>query len=130
MTLFFFHDARVFLLFRPLPILVPLLVLPPRRMTEVNIATTINPLDLPEIRLVLADILSFHALAVCARVCKDWNISMPSLWRHVSIGVEDDKATLSSTPAMSLAIKQRELIQNLTIQGIMGPKSHVLCKQS
>jgi len=96
------------------------------KMTQSTATATINPLDLPEIRLVLADVLPLHALTVCARVSKDWNRSFKRpLWRHISLRIQVNKASPSSTrvTTLKLATKHKELIQNLTIHGNMSRSS-------
>ncbi|GJJ74265.1 hypothetical protein EMPS_06623 [Entomortierella parvispora] len=83
--------------------------------------TIIHPLDLPEIRLVLADILSLHTLTVCARVNKEWYRSfMPPVWRHTSLQAEAERTGASSAraPTLELAIKHREVIQGLAIRDL------------
>ncbi|KAF9425489.1 hypothetical protein BGZ76_003210 [Entomortierella beljakovae] len=71
------------------------------------------PLDLPEIRLRVADFLTHRDLIQCIQVCKSWNDSyLPILWRNVVVPRRPPR--LIVTPENIR--RYRHLIQALTIE--------------
>ncbi|GJJ74264.1 hypothetical protein EMPS_06622 [Entomortierella parvispora] len=86
-----------------------------------HIAIAVNPLDLPEIRLALADNLSLHTLSICVRVNKDWYWSFISpLWREITLSVNPENKWPFSTgnTTLDLAVKHKEFIQCLNVEDL------------
>ncbi|KAG0043126.1 hypothetical protein BGZ83_011806 [Gryganskiella cystojenkinii] len=74
-----------------------------------------NPLDLPEIRVHLAQYLSEHTLSICARVSQSWRLTFESfLWRDYSAGLEY-KDTLDD-PDVQVILRNAHVIRDLDLQ--------------
>ncbi|KAI8345535.1 hypothetical protein B0O80DRAFT_504292 [Mortierella sp. GBAus27b] len=68
----------------------------------------INPLDFPDLRLLLAGFLTRRDLISCVIVCKAWHdLFSPFLW--TSVDIEPDKR-----PSLDALIKYRHSIKRLT----------------
>jgi len=57
-----------------------------------------NPLDLPEIRDILARLFTHQELTVCSRVSRDWYLTFaPYVWRKIKILPKDSVLSKAMT---------------------------------
>ncbi|KAI8604488.1 hypothetical protein EDD21DRAFT_350866 [Dissophora ornata] len=85
-------------------------------MVEHSVMNKINPLELPEIRLSIAEYLKKPDLVRCLRVCWSWHDTfLPLVWENLSVDNSDRVGPSQDAPMPEVLRSYHHLVKDLNI---------------